>query len=138
MHANNPANRRYLKRFFPLIILYIAAVCGVSVWFNHGGPPAWLRVPVAILPALPIIGVVAAMGAYIVEQQDEYLRMLIIRQVLVAIGITLTITTAWGFLETFGLVAHIPAYATFILFCLGMIPSSIAQSLKERSARESN
>jgi len=121
----NPAARRYLRRFVPLMVAYVVFVLGASYWFGHGGPDGWLRYPLAVLPALPIIGVIAAMGAFIVEQKDEYQRMLMVRQCLFAIGFTLAVTTVWGFLETYGLAPHIPAYATFILFCAGLLPSAL-------------
>ena len=126
----NPALRRYGWRLLVLFLLYVAVVSAVSFWFRHGGPQGWLRYAVAVLPALPIIGVIAAQGAFLIEQQDEYLRTLMVRQSLIAIGFTLVVTTVWGFLETFALVPHLPAYAVFILFCIGQIPSAIAYNLR--------
>ncbi len=128
----NVAFKRYMRRFIPLMIAYVIAIFGVVYWFEHGGPQGWLRYVVAVLPAIPIIGVIAAMGAFIVEQPDEYLRTLMVRQCLVAIGFTLVVTTAWGFLENFGLVPHVPAYATFMLFCVGMMPSAILNNAWRR------
>lgn len=126
----NPAFSRYMRRFLVLLLLYVVVVWVVAFWFNQGGPRGWLRYIVAVLPALPIIGVIAAQGAFLVEQQDEYLRMLMVRQSLIAIGFTLVVTTIWGFLETFALVSHMPAYAVFILFCVGQIPSAIVYNLR--------
>ena len=62
---------------------------------------------VAVLPALPIIGIFAAIGRYLVEEQDEYVRMLMVRQTLWASGIALSLATIWGFLENFGVVGHV-------------------------------
>ena len=126
----NLAFRRYTRRYLVLLLFYIAVVSGVAFWFSQGGPQGRHRYAVAVLPALPIIGVIAAMGAFLVEQEDEYLRMLMVRQSLIAIGFTLIVTTIWGFLETFALVPHIPADAVFILFCVGQIPSAIACNLR--------
>ena len=60
-----------------------------------------------LLPALPIIGIFAAIGRYLVEEQDEYVRMLMVRQTLWASGFALSVATIWGFLENFGLVGHV-------------------------------
>ncbi len=46
--------------------------------------------------------------------------MLLIRQVLVASGVTLTVATLWGFLEDFQLVAHIPVWYITPLFFIGL------------------
>ena len=127
----NPAAARYMRRFVPLMVAYTVIVIGVSLWFDAGGPRGWLRYPVAVLPALPIVGVIATMGAFIVEQKDEYQRVLMIRQSLFAIGFTLAVTTIWGFLETFALVPHIPAWATFVLFCFGLIPGALLNRVRD-------
>jgi hypothetical protein len=65
---------------------------------------------VAILPALVVSSFFWFMGQYLVEETDEYLRMLQIRQLLIATGITLTVATIWGFLEGFGLAQHVVGY----------------------------
>ena len=65
------------------------------------GPLAW---PLAILPALPVIGVFWAVMRLLVEEPDEFLRMLLVRQALVATGFCLTVTTIWEFLQNFDLV----------------------------------
>jgi hypothetical protein len=46
----------------------------------------------------------------LVEEQDEYVRMLMVRQVLWASGFTLSLATIWGFLDNFKLVGHIDGY----------------------------
>ena len=121
----NPAAVRYRRRFIPLMIAYVVIVFGVTYWFNRGGPPGWLRYPVAALPALPVIGVIVVMGRFIVEQKDEYQRMLMVRKTLFAIGFTLSATTLWGFLEVYARVPHMPTYGTFVLFCLGLLPGAM-------------
>jgi hypothetical protein len=65
------------------------------------GPIAY---PLAILPALPIIGVFWAVMRLLIEEPDEFLRMLLVRQALVATGFCLTVTTIWEFLQNFDLV----------------------------------
>ncbi|MDH7640946.1 hypothetical protein [Sphingomonas oryzagri] len=118
--AFNPAQKRYNKRVIGLSLLY-AALLLPAVWlFKHHmvtGPLAWV---VAILPALPIVAIFAAIGGYIVEETDEYQRMLLIRQTLYASGFMLAIITVWGFLESFDMVGHIPAYWASVLWFAGL------------------
>jgi hypothetical protein len=128
--SSNPATRRYFRRFVPLMVFYVFAVLGVTFWFGHGGPAGWWRYPVAVLPALPIVGVIAAMGAFIVEQKDEYQRMLMVRNCLYGIGFSLSVSTVWGFLQTFHLAPDYPGWAAFVLFCMGMIPGAILERLQ--------
>ena len=77
---------------------------------NRQGLEGPLAYVIAILPALPIIGFFAAIGRYLLDEADEYLRMMMVRQTLVASGFALTVATVWGFLESFGLAAHFDAY----------------------------
>jgi len=78
----SPAGWRYNKRVVVLSLIYAACLLGAVYGFKHhlvSGAFAWI---VAILPALPIIGIFAAIGLYLVEEQDEYVRMLMVRQTL--------------------------------------------------------
>ncbi|SFO08212.1 hypothetical protein [Sphingomonas sp. OK281] len=116
----NPAIRRYNRRVMLLSLVYAALLFATIYLFVHGalhGPIAYVA---ALLPALPLIGIFLVLGRYIVEETDEYLRMLMIRQSLVASGFMLSIMTGWGFLEGFGLVPHIPAYYAAVLWFAGL------------------
>jgi len=118
----NPAMKRYNWHVGWLSLLYAAFLLAAVYGFRHhlfSGPGAYVA---AVLPALPIIGIFGAMGRYLVEEQDEYLRMRMIRQILWATGLTLTTTTLWGFLEDAGL-PHVRmfyvAVAWFAGLCIG-------------------
>jgi len=60
------------------------------------------------------------LGRYLVEERDEYLRMQVTRQALIATGFAMSIATAWGFLENFDLVPHVYAYYAAILWFAGL------------------
>ncbi|MEG3176310.1 hypothetical protein U1872_08725 [Sphingomonas sp. RB3P16] len=114
------AARRYRTRTLWLAMLYAAALLGAVYAFKHqivAGPAAWI---VAILPALPIIGVFVAIGRYLVEEPDEYLRMLMVRQTLWASGFALSAATLWGFLEAFDLVGHLEPFYVAVLWFGGL------------------
>ncbi len=116
MNSMSPAGRRYVRRFVPLMLLYVAAIF-LSVWmFAHNPPEGWLRYGLAVLPALPILGVIAVVGLYLREEEDEYVRMRMATVSLYATGVTLALATVWGFLEQFGTVPHIPLYYAFVTF----------------------
>ena len=125
----SPAGWRYNKRVIILSLIYSAFLIGAVYGFKHhlvGGVLAWI---VAILPALPIIGIFAAIGLYLVEEQDEYVRMLMVRQTLWASGFSLSIATVWGFLESFDLVSHIEVYWVSVLWFGGLGLGNFANRL---------
>jgi xanthosine utilization system XapX-like protein len=129
--ACTPAQRRYQRRVLWLSLLYAGLLIGAIFLFKHHqvtGALAWI---VAILPALPIVAIFAAIGVYIVEEQDEYQRMLLIRQTLYASAFTLSISTVWGFLESFGMVGHVAAYHAAILWFAGLGLGSLINRFTE-------
>ena len=115
-----PALRRYNWRVIWLSLVYAAFLIVAVYGFKHELVPGPLKYFVAMLPALPIIGIFGAIGRYLVEEQDEYIRMLMVRQTLWASAFALSIATTWGFLDNFGLVGHVDAYWIVVLWFFGL------------------
>ena len=129
MVARTQAWKRYNIRAIWLSLAYAAFLLPAVYGFKHqmiGGPAAYL---VAVLPALPIIGIFAAIGRYLVEEQDEYVRMLMVRQTLWASGFTLSLATIWGFLDNFQLVGHIDGYWIVVVWYFGLGIGGLANKL---------
>jgi hypothetical protein len=127
--VRSPAKCRYNIRVIALSAAYAVMLIAATWLFKHHlatGPLAWL---VAILPALPIVGIFAAIGLYLVEEQDEYVRMLMVRQTLWGSGFALSIATVWGFLEGFGLVDRVASYDVVILWYAGLGLGSLVNRL---------
>ena len=128
--CNNAAQRAYQRRAVPLMIAYVAALA-IAIWLHDRlAPTGPFAVALAILPALPLIGMIWAMGRLLVEEQDEYLRSLHVRQFMIATGFMLTVTCVWGFLETFELVPHVPMYWAFITWCAGLGIGTLVNELR--------
>jgi len=115
-----PAWRRYNWRVVWLSLIYALLLLPAVYGFKHQLVPDPLKYFVAVLPAMPIIGIFGAIGRYLVEEEDEYVRMLMVRQTLWASAFTLSIATTWGFLDNFGLVGHVDGYWIAILWFLGL------------------
>jgi len=99
--AKNPARKRYIARFIPTMAVYVAAIFTVSWVFNRyepTGPIAW---GLALLPALPLLAIIAIMGVYLSEEGDEFIRKILVESMLWGVGLTLAIMTVWGFLEIY-------------------------------------
>jgi hypothetical protein len=128
------AQKKYNHRVIGLSLLYAVLLVGAVYLFKHQIVSGVAAYPVAILPALPIIGIFVAIGRYLVEERDEYLRMLMIRQTLYASGFALSIATVWGFLESFGLIGHAEAYYVAVLWFGGLGLGACANRLTEGSA----
>jgi MFS family permease len=130
----SPAQRRYNRRVLVLSVVYAALLFPtVYLLSRHlvAGPLAYV---VGVLPALAVSGFFWLMGRYLIEETDEYLRMLQIRQLLIATGIALTAATIWGFLEGFDLVRHVVGYAWPIVYFVGLAIGAGVNRLIERRA----
>jgi hypothetical protein len=100
----SPAIRKYLIRLFVLMTIYLVTLFGaVTAFKSHSvsGIPAYA---LAVLPALPIIGVFWAVMRLLIEEPDEFVKLMHVRQCLVATGFCLTVMTIWEFLQNFDLV----------------------------------
>lgn len=130
-----PAQKRYTYRILGLMTVYGLLLVLANRLFAAGyaeGAAAWA---IALLPALPIIGVFAVIGRLLVELNDEYVRMLMVRQSMIASAFMLTLVTGWGFLEDFGLVPHLPAYYAAIVWFAGLGVGGCVNALLERNPR---
>lgn len=102
----SPATRRYLIRLAVLMSLYVVLIFAAGWTFRHTGIAGVPAYALAIAPALPIIGVFWAVMRLLVEEPDEFIRMLQVRQCLFATGFCLTVMTIWEFLQNYDLVAQ--------------------------------
>lgn len=130
----SPAQRRYNRRVLILSVVYTALLfLAVYLLSRHlvAGPLAFV---VGVLPALAVSGFFWLMARYLIEETDEYLRMLQIRQLLIATAIALTAATIWGFLEGFELVHHVVGYAWPIVYFAGLGFGALVNHVVERRA----
>ena len=134
MNTRNPAQRKYLARLVPLMVVYVGVILAVSFWFRGHPQPGPLGYVLSVLPGLPVVGVIWAMGRYLIEEQDEYLRHQQVRGILWATGFTLVVCTIWGFLQTYGMVPTIELFWVFVLFCAGLGVAKCFDSLSGRPA----
>ena len=118
--SRSAATRRYNRRVILASAAYALFLFMAVYAFKHelvSGPLAYL---VALLPGLAVSAIFVAIGRLLVEEQDEYVRMLMVRQTLWATGIALTAATIWGFFENFDLVGHIDTYYIAIVWFGGL------------------
>lgn len=121
------AGKRYNSRVVWLSLAYAAFLLFAVYGFKHHllrGPVAYLS---AVLPALP--GIFGAMGRYLIEESDEYIRMIHVRQTLWATGFALSVATIWGFLESFELVGHVESFYIAVIWFLGLGVGSVMNRL---------
>jgi hypothetical protein len=117
--AHTSPRRCYLERLGSSMAIYVASLFAAKYLISRNlveGPVVWI---LGLLPGLAVVGVFYAIAMLIIEQKDEFIRMLIVRQTLIGTAVALSVSTVWGFLENFGLVPHIDSYWIAIIWFFG-------------------
>jgi hypothetical protein len=132
--AKDSAARRYTYGLLLVMTGYVFILFGVNAYFENSAPTGPLAYIAAALPALPILALFGLFGRLLVELKDEYVRMLMVRQSLIASAFALSVATIWGFLESFGLVHHVEGYWVAVLWFSGLGLGGCVNALIERRA----
>lgn len=120
MIPKTPAVRRYIRIHLILSVVYIALVALASYFVPDDAKPTPGVILWAMLPGTVVIGWIWNMGRFLMELEDEFLRLLEIRKALVATGLTLGIAGGWGLIELFAQVPKLPVFFIFPIWCLGL------------------
>lgn len=111
---------QYMKRYFHRLTYFMTAygfvlivLLGVATRIGES-LPGWVRVAMALATAAPICGVFWAIFRLLEECDDEYQRMLLVRQTLLATAITLVIVTIWQFLAVYHMLQQGPQWIVVI------------------------
>ena len=128
----SPAIARYTRRFMIasfgyMLGLGLAVTIHERVALSTGGSAL-----IALLPILPIVGMVWTMARYLFEETDEYLRHRAMMASLFGLGFVLTGGTFWGFLETFEVAPHVDAWWVFPVWAIGLGAAQCAMAQCDR------
>lgn len=116
----NPVIIRYNRRILLASFGYVLGLgIAITLW-KQFEPPVPVSFALALLPTLPTFFMIWAMGRYLVEETDEYLRFQTIRAALMSLGMVLAVGLFYGFLEVFKLVPHIEAYWVLPVWAIGL------------------
>jgi hypothetical protein len=127
---------RYSKGIAVTSLLYVLGL-GLAITLDRrmelSDATAFL---VALMPVAPILGMVWVMGRYLYEEQDEYLRHRAMIASLIGLGLVLSVGSFWGFLETFGLVPHVPGWWAVPIWAIGMGLGQAWMAWRDRAGGE--
>lgn len=124
------AAHRYLARIALVMAFYLVTLFLAEHWIDNQGLTGPLATFLALLPGLSFAGVVWIFGGLIVEEKDEFYRMLFVRQGLIATAISFTLAAVWGFLETYGQVEPVAAFWWPTIWCFGLGIGGIFNKIK--------
>ncbi len=114
------AMKAYNRRMIFASLSYVALLLAGVATARYYAPPAAVRVLLAIAAAAPVFGMIGAMALLLKEEKDEYQRMRIVQQTLVATGFLLAAATLYGFLNVFDLAPRLDAYLVVPVWAVGL------------------
>jgi hypothetical protein len=110
-----------------------AVVLVLVEWYVHRfHPTGMLLYGLAILPAIPSIGIIAVVGLFLMEVKDEFQRTLLIQSMVWGVGGFLSLSMVWGFLQIFAHVPDFPMIWTLPLFSCTQVIALIALKWRYR------
>ena len=133
MKRVTPAAKRYLLRISIAMALYLVSLFGANYLIENVGVARPLALGLALVPGLATASLFYAVGMYIRETTDEFMRMLLVRQQLIASGFAMSMACVWGFLETFALVGHIEAFWIIVLWSIGLLLGAVSNRITHGS-----
>lgn len=137
-HAGNltPAGARYARRFMVATLGYMLGL-GIAITLHERAElPETGTFLIALLPVVPIFGMIWTMARYLVEEEDEYLRHRATMASLAGLGLVLGLGSFWGFLETFDVAPHVDAWWTFPVWALGMGAAQCWMAARDRAGSD--
>ncbi len=128
--AKGKASQRYMARMAIVMAFYLLTLFLAENLIEDRGLEGPLAVLIALLPGLSFAGVIWIFGGLIVEEKDEFYRMLYVRQSLIATAISFTLAAVWGFLETYKIVEPVAAFWWPTMWCFGLGIGAIFNKIK--------
>lgn len=131
-----PELKRYLLRIALAMVVYLGSLYASEVLIEDGGMTGWPAYALASLPGLAFAAVFWIFTRLIIEERDEFQRLLYVRQMMVATGLALTAAAVWGFWETYLPVGHIEAYWWPTIWCFGLGAGAVFNKITMGTAGE--
>ena len=132
--ALSPATRRYNRRMLIWSLGYVLCLGTAMTVRNYLHPQGALLWGIAVLPSVPMVFFVWTLARYVVEEEDEYLRYRQTSAALIGLALVLLAGTLWGFLETFGVAPHVPAWWVVPVWAIGLGLGQLIMTSAERRA----
>lgn len=137
MVHRTPAARRYGRRMAVITTVYVALIVANAAASRIFDPPRAALAIMAVVTALPIVAMIGAIGLYLRDETDEFVRQRIVTAMLIGLGILFSVTSVLGFLQFEHIVGELPVFLAFPLWCAawGMTHAVLSQRDRRLDAR---
>ena len=115
-----PAVIRGAQRTAAILVVFAAGVFGAEYLIEDRGISGLPAYALALVPGLAMAALFWTSGKMIAETDDEFMRMLAVRQHLIAAGFAMAVASVWGMLEMYELVPHINPFYIVVAWAIGI------------------
>lgn len=129
---STPAGKRYQRRVMVTMSIYLVVVFAAAWIVKHTHVHGWLLYTIAVVPVLPIFGMLGALGIYLTEEKDEYVRLITMRSLLVGTAVLLALLMVNDFLRSLSGSAAIPPFMSWVVFFLVFGLAQSVQTMRNR------
>ena len=131
--GSSAARQRYQRDMIRFMAAYVVVLFCSSWFVRHDGPTGKFYLYFwSVIPAIPVIAVIARMGRYLQQEKDEYQRLLAMQAILVGTAALLATLVVNDFVRAFANTAALPPFSGFLIFCAGMGVTQTVQKLRNR------
>ena len=108
------ADHQYVRGTMVTMVAYVLSLAAAVFLIDRDMVSGVWVYGLALLPALAIIGQMLVTLRYL-RDADEFVRALLAKRLIVAALSSFGLMTAWGFLETFADIPHMPGWVGYCL-----------------------
>jgi hypothetical protein len=128
----SPATRRLRKEGLTVVaayfVVFICSFC-VDMKLHATGLSLWA---LAVLPVIPMVGVIVVFGRYLRDERDEFKRDVVVRCLLWGTAGCVAVDLLSGFLRIYGWTGEFPPFTSFSVFFVFMIAAKLSYRAKNR------
>ena len=128
----NAAKKGMIRRVAVVLVAYELVFGGAMFWVDRAKPAGAMLFVMALLPTLPVLGLIVVLGRYLREEVDEFHRQLVVRCLLWGTAAVMTSVCFHGFLQLFGWKGSWPAVVELAVFVVAMLVAKVTYKLANR------
>ena len=130
--GSTAARKRYQRDTMRFMAAYVVVLLCSSWFVKHDGKERFFLYFWSVIPAIPVLAVIARMARYLKEESDEYQKLLTMRSILVGTAALLGTVLVSDFMRSFAGLGALPPFTGFLVFCAGMAGTEWVQKLHNR------
>ena len=131
--GSSVARKKYQADMMRLMAGYVVLVFSSALVVKHRHMNSFFMYFWAVLPAVPVLALIARMGAYLRTEKDEYQKLLIMQSLLVGTAALLGTLVVNDFLRSFAFSEGLPPFSSFVIFCVAMGITQLVQKLQNKA-----